>query len=150
MVADHAVLLDTDVFSAIFITPPETALRQGHPLHEWLEAIRGRRVLVAFQTRAEALVGARGAGWGESRLRHLLERLDATPVVPLDEDVLEAYVAVSVRALRDGAGIHQKVHTADRWVAACAIAKSVPLLSGDAIFRGVPSLTLLEVPDPSR
>lgn len=149
MAVDHAVLLDTDVFSALFVTPPETALKQGHPRDEWLEAVRGRRVLVAFQTRAEAVVGARSAGWGESRMRHLKERLDATPMVPLDEDVFEAYVAVSVRALNDGDGIHQKVHTADRWVAACAIAKSVPLLSGDAIFKGVPSLALLEVPGRS-
>lgn len=105
MAVDHAVLLDTDALSALFITPPETALKQGHPREEWQAAIHGRRVVIAFQTRAEALIGARSGNWGERRMLGLVEQLDATPTVPLDEEVLEAYVALTVRARALGVGI---------------------------------------------
>jgi predicted nucleic acid-binding protein len=44
---------------------------------------------------------------------------------------------------RAGHALHDKVHTADRWVAAAAIAKRFPLLSGDAIYAAAPGLTLL-------
>ncbi|MBP8882495.1 MAG: hypothetical protein KBG77_15485 [Dermatophilaceae bacterium] len=91
----RVVLLDTDVFSALFVTPEAKARSQGYLLDQWRAAVRGYRVVIAFQTRAEALVGAR----------------------------------------------------LDRWIAACAIAKAIPLLSGDRIFKGAPSLSLLALPE---
>jgi len=39
--------------------------------------------------------------------------------------------------------LHAKIHTADRWVAACAVAKGLPLLSGDGIYQGAPGVSLL-------
>ncbi len=144
MQTDQVVLLDTSAYSALFVTPAETARRQGHPVERWQAAIRGRRVVIAFQTRAEALVGARSARWGEPRLRALTERLDATPTVQLDADVLDAYVTLTVQARALGMAISQKSHIADRWIAACAIAKSIPLLTGDSIFTAAPSLSLME------
>lgn len=95
--ASQAVLLDTDVYSAVYITPRETAERQGHPVETWSELLTGRRALISFQTRAEILGGALSARWGERRLS-----------------------------------------------AACAIAKSLPLLAGDGIYANAPGLTLLE------
>ncbi len=51
-------------------------------------------------------------------------------------------VTVTVEARARGLGIAQSNHVADRWIAACAIAKSIPLLSGDGIFTDAPSLSL--------
>ena len=147
MAGEQVVLLDTNAYSALYVTPDETARKQGYPLEEWRGALRGHRVLIAFQTRAELLIGARSAKWGEPRMKALKERLDATPTVQLDEDVFEAYVTLTVDARGQGVGIGQRPHSADRWIAACAIAKSLPLLSKDAIFADAPALMLFEASD---
>jgi len=36
----------------------------------------------------------------------------------------------------------QKVHDADRWIAATAMALGVVLISGDAVFENVPGLVV--------
>lgn len=143
MTLPHAVLLDTDVFSAIFITPERVARRQGHPLDEWKSAVEGRRIVISFQTRAEELAGARHAQWGEKRLANLMAMLDSTPTVPVDEDVIQAFATLTAEARRVGHGMWAKEHTSDRWIAACAIAKGLPILSGDGIFRDAPSVECL-------
>ena len=143
----RVVLLDTDVFSALFVTPEAKARSQGYLLDQWRAAVRGYRVVIAFQTRAEALVGAGLAKWGARRTQALCDRLDETPTVGLDTDVVDAYVTLTVEASALGIGLSHKDHVADRWIAACAIAKAIPLLSGDRIFKGAPSLSLLALPE---
>lgn len=138
MPSKQAALLDTDVFSALYIMSDGLARKRGYPLADWRGALRGHRIVIAFQTRAEVRIGARYARWGEPRMEALHARLDATPTVQLDESVLEAYIALTVGARVQGRGIGQAPHVADRWIAACAIAKSPPLLSHDAIFADAP------------
>ncbi len=147
MAGEQVVLLDTDAYSALYVTPEETVRKRGYPLDEWRASLRGHRVVIAFRTRAEVLVGARSAKWGAPRMNALDERLHSTPTVQLDEDVFEAYVTLTVDARAHSKGIGQRAHTADRWIAACAIAKSVPLLSKDGIFADAPALSLFEVTD---
>jgi hypothetical protein len=147
MAGKQVVLLDTNAYGALYVTPEETARKQGHPLDAWRTSLRGYRVVIAFQTRAEVLIGARSAKWGEPRMKALHESLDATPTVQLDEAVFDAYVTLTVDARAQGGGIGHKSHAADRWIAACAIAKSVPLLSKDGIFADAPALSLFEVTD---
>lgn len=145
MAGEQVVLLDTNAFGALYVTPEETARKQGYPLDQWRSALRGHRVVIAFQTRAEVLIGAKSAKWHEPRMKALNERLDATPTVQLDEEVFDAFVTLTVDARAQGKGIGQRPHAADRWIAACAIAKSVPLLSKDGIFEDAPALSLFEV-----
>lgn len=147
MAGEQVVLLDTNAYGALYVTPDETARKQGHPIDAWRAALHGHRVVIAFQTRAEVLVGARSAKWGEPRFKSLIERLATTPTVQLDDEVLEAYVTLTVEARARGNAIADKAHTADRWIAACAIAKSLPLLSRDSIFADAPALTLFKVAD---
>lgn len=142
MPGEQAVVLDTNVYSALYVTPEATARRKGYPLEEWRSALRGYRILIGFQTRAELIIGARSAKWGAPRMKALAVRLGSTPTIQLDRDVLDSYVTLTVEARALGTGIGQKEHTADRWIAACAIAKSVPLLSKDGIFTGAPALSL--------
>lgn len=146
MAGEQTVLLDTDAYSALYVTPEDTARKQGYPLDSWRSALRGHRVVICFQTRAEVLVGARYARWGEPRLAALRQKLDSTPTIPLDDEVLESYVALTADARTGGKAIWEKIHTADRWVAAAAIAKSLPLLGRDGIYVDAPALTLFEVP----
>lgn len=140
--APKNVVLDTDVYSALY-TDPERAERRGLPVTTWLEALAGDRVLISFQTRAEVLAGLRAGTWGDSRRQTALAKLDAAPTIPADHEVIDSYAELTALCRRAGHALHDKVHTADRWVAACAVAKGLPLLSGDGIYRGAPGLSLL-------
>lgn len=141
----RAALLDTDVFSALYVTPREIVVKQQYPVQAWETALVGHRTLIAFQTRAELLSGALSAGWGEKRLGSLRSRLDVTPTIDEDHDVIEAYARLSAEARAAGHPLGAlSQHVGDRWVAACAIAKGLPLLTGNVRhFAGAPRLDLI-------
>lgn len=147
----RAALLDTDVFSALYVTPRATAALQGHPVETWEATLVGLRVVISFQTRAELLAGALVAGWGERRVQSLRDRLDATPTIDEDVDVIDAYarLGAAARAVGHPLGTLSQ-HVGDRWIAACAIAKDLPLLTGNRRhFDRAPGLRLLPLTDQS-
>lgn len=133
----HAVVIDTDAFSHLY-------LRQEHgastKVQRCRQALKGWRVVIAFQTRAEVLAGAHIANWGEKRLVQARELLDRTPTVPPDNKVIDAYAHLTARCKEVGHALHDKQHTGDRWIAACALVHDLPVLSWDGIFSGVPGL----------
>lgn len=139
--------MDTDVFSALYVTTPEIAARQGHPVAAWGIALTGRRPLISFQTRAEVLSGAHLAGWGQRRLEALAGKLDAMPTIEIDREVVDAYARLLTDAQKVGHPLGNKAHhVGDRWIAACAISKGLPLLTGNRRhFENAPGLTLLAV-----
>jgi predicted nucleic acid-binding protein len=141
-VAPQNVVIDTDVYSALY-ADPERAARRGLPVTSWQDALAGARVLISFQTRAEVLAGLRAGNWGDTRQHAALAKLDAVPTIPADREVLDSYAELDSLCRRAGHALHDKIHTADRWVAACAVAKGLPLLSGDGIYRGAPGLLLM-------
>lgn len=143
MTEARAALVDTDVFSILYVSRRITGSEQRARRDAWEAALSGTRVVISFMTRAELLVGARSQGWGSERLRVLTKILTDTPTVSLDQGVMDAYVDLSVACRRRAHPLHQKVHTADRWIAACALALDLPLLSGDGVVAGAPGLALL-------
>jgi len=146
---DKAVLLDTDVFSALYVTRREIGLKQGLPIDSWMATLTGFRLLIAFQTRAELLAGAYLANWGERRLTGLHGQLDLTPTVDEDLEVIDAYARLHADARKSGHPLgHKRDHVGDRWIAACAIAKGLPLMTGNRRhFENAPGLTLLDSPN---
>lgn len=133
-----ATVVDSDVFSLLYVVPPI-----GDPrVQRWQRLLADRRVLIAFHTRAEVLAGALSAGWGARRMAKLMHVLDRSPTIHSDDEVVGAYAALTAECKRLGHALHDKVHTGDRWIAACAIAKQLDLLSGDAIYQGAPNLVL--------
>lgn len=139
MSALQAAVLDTDVFSHLYVLRSSTDQR----VPGWRELLTGRRVLVGFQTRSELLGGALANGWGERRLNELREILDKTPTIRADNEVVEAHARLFAECRRTGHALNAKEHTGDRWIAACAIAKKVDLLAGDGIYVGAPGVALL-------
>lgn len=144
--ADHLVVVDTDIYSALF-TAPRGAAKRGLPVADWREALEGKRVLISFQTRAEVLTGVRASNWAEKRIAEAVAQLDASPTIPADAEVIDAFATLGAECKRSGHALWAKAHTGDRWIAASAIAKGVPLLARDGIFADAPGLQLLGATD---
>lgn len=143
MPADHIVVVDTDIFSQLYITP-EFAEKRGIPIAAWRSVLAGARVVISFQTKAEVLAGIYGSSWSESRTTSAMADLERFPTIPADRSVIEAFANLSAACRKRGHALHDKIHTADRWVAASAIAKRLPLMARDGIYVGVPGLTFWE------
>lgn len=136
MIVPAGTVVDTDVFSRVFLNPKSTDSR----VLVWRAALANRRTLITFQTHAEVLGGARQANWGKPRMAQLIDTLARTPTIHSDGEVVQAYATLSAQCRAAGHPLHTKIHTGDRWIAACVIVKQLDLLSGDAIFRDVPNL----------
>lgn len=142
MSGSRSALLDTDAFSLLYVTPPRSGQSRAQA-DDLRRRLAGRRALICFQTEAEVRYGARLRGWGEHRIRDMNESISELPRVPLTQDVLNAYVDLRVACAQEGHALQAKVHEADRWVAATAIALGVPLLALDGVYQRAPLLDLL-------
>lgn len=135
----QAAVVDTDVFSHLYVLRNSADPR----VPGWRELLTGRRVLISFQTRTEVLAGALANQWGDRRLADLRAVLDRTPTIRADNEVVDAHATLFAECRRMGHALHDKQHTADRWIAACAMSKGADLLAGDGIYEGAPGLSLL-------
>ncbi len=137
MPAELVVVLDTDVWSHLY------GRRKIHPdVQHWRDLLVGRTVVIATQTRAEVITGMIEQCWGPDRREKLMQQLDATPTVPVDEQVVQRYARLTADARARGDGLGGAAHTGDRWIAATALALDAPLLALDQIYRHDPDLTL--------
>jgi len=142
-VPEDVVVLDTDVYSKLYVRHGATAAKQALK-----DVLVGRAVAIAVQTRAELLIWPQVRGWAADRADRLREQLDNTPTVPVDVQVIDAFVQITVDCRRRGHALGQKEHVADRWVAATAIAIRRPLLASDGIYFDTPGLELLPLEPP--
>lgn len=126
-------VIDTDVFSADLIPGSLLAAR-------FRQLTLGRPTFISFQTAAEIRFGAMLRGWGAGRLRQMESRLAAAEVVDSGPELIETYVQLRVTCHRAGHPLAQKIHDADRWVAATAMRLDLPLIANDGIFDDVPRL----------
>jgi predicted nucleic acid-binding protein len=130
-----AVVVDTGVFAA-------DVVRRSPLAEAYAPMLVGRHVYVSFQTVAEVRYGAYRAGWGSPRLGRLDAKIASAEVVWPGPELVEKYARLRAECARVGHPLADKVHDADRWVAATAIHLGVPLVAHDAVFRKVPELIL--------
>jgi predicted nucleic acid-binding protein len=138
------VVVDTSVISTE-LDDRLRGRRQDYDPH-----LRGRSLLLSFQTVTELHYGALRAGWGELRTRRL-QRLLTEETRPVESDPKMAAIAARLRVdcERIGHALAAKEHEGDRWVAATAIRLGVPLVAHDGIFFDAPGLQLItELPRP--
>ena len=131
------MVLDTMVLSALLDT------RRASQADVYRQLIGARRALVSFMSVTEVRYGAVKAGWGELRRRALERDLSEFTAVMPDEQLIVECAALRSRCEVQGHALGQKIHEADRWVAVTALHLKVPLLSDDAIFDGVPGLSVI-------
>lgn len=133
------VVIDTDVYGAQLV--PGSALADRYD-----PIIVGRPAFISFQTAAELRYGALLRNWGEHRMRQLEARIAAAETVHSGPDLVGVYARLRVECERAGHALSQRVHDADRWVAATAIRLGIPLISNDGVFRDAPGLVLETAP----
>lgn len=131
------VVVDTMVLSALMNASRRPVLARVHR-----SLIAGRSVVISFATVTEMRYGAAKAGWGELRRRGLERDLAQFTVIQPDDRLMAICADLRASCERAGHGLGQKVHEADRWIAATAIRLDADLASDDAIFEDVPGLRL--------
>lgn len=131
------VVVDTMVVSSLV-----NVHRQPNPAGEYRRLIARRPVVVSFVTVTELRYGALKAGWGELRRRALERDLARLVVVQPDDRLMQVCAELRARCEDVGHPLGQKVHEADRWIAATAIRLGADLVSDDTVFAGVGTLTV--------
>lgn len=81
--------------------------------------------------------------WGPRRRQRLERELEQAETIWPGPDLTDIYAALRAWCVKNGHGLGQKEHEADRWVAATAIWLGIPLVAHDAIFANVEGLNLL-------
>ncbi len=135
------VVIDTDVYGAQFV--PGSALADRYE-----PIIVGRPAFISFQTAAELRYGALLRNWGEHRMRQLEARIAAAEIIHSGPDLVGVCARLRVECEQAGHALSQRVHDADRWVAATAIRLGIPLVSNDGVFRDAPGLVLEAAREP--
>ncbi len=131
------VVLDTGIFAAELV-------RSGAVLAElYRPVLEGRPFVITSTTVAEVRFGAELAGWGSARHARLEQRIARSRIVWPGPELIDVYVKLRVQCIRSGHPLGQKLHEADRWIAATAMWLGVPLVAHDRIFTDVAGLDLL-------
>ncbi len=137
MTPPASVVVDTMVVSALV-----NAGRDPGTAAQWKTAIDGRSIVVSFVTVTELRFGAIKAGWGEIRRRGLERVLAQLVVVQPDDDLMRVCAQLRADSWASGHALGNKVHEADRWIAATAMVLGIELVTGDDVFRRVPGLVV--------
>lgn len=134
----QAVVVDTMVVSSLV-----KAARQPGLAADYRSLIAGRPIVISFATVTEMRYGALKAGWGELRRRGLERDLARFVIVQPDDRLMQVCAELRASCERAGQALGQKIHEADRWIAATAIRLGVDLVSDDAAFTGVGGLSVV-------
>lgn len=132
------VVVDTMVVSALV-----NERRDPATATEYRKLIDGRAVVISFVTVTEMRYGTLKANWGELRRRELERTLSRLVAVQPDDDLMTKCAELRDRCERDGVALGQKIHEADRWIAATALHLGVDLVSDDSVFENIDGLTVL-------
>ncbi len=131
------VVVDTNVFGA------ELTRRGADVVEAYGRHIDGHDLVISFVTVAELRFGARLAGWGDWRLRRLGARIAEAKVVWAGDGLVDTYADLRHDCVAVGHPLGQKLHEADRWIAATARWLGVPLVAHDAVYRDAPGVTVI-------
>jgi len=136
------VLVDTDVFSRVYVTEPRDSNATA-----WTATLEGRTIVISVQTAVELRVWPILKNWGDKRTRRLANLISSVPTIQISQDVQDRYVELTAWAKNNGHGLQAKANQGDRWIAATALAHNLELAARDGIYEGVVGLRLLSNPD---
>lgn len=131
------VLLDTDVFSYVYVS------KSGDQHDRWTPVLAGRTITIPVQVAVELRAWPALRNWGQNRTERLETQITALQIIQVTGSVQSSYVDLTVWAKTNGHAIHAKQHTADRWIAATALAYNLEIAANDGIYDDVPNLMRL-------
>ncbi len=130
------LVLGTDVACYLYGNLPEADAFEPH--------LRDANVVLTFVTVAEMYSAAHRNDWGPARFRHLDAFIQRYLVLSSDARVIRRYARLAAHAARTKHPLARATGGNDLWIAACATARRMPILTGDAAdFRGLPGLEVL-------
>ena len=130
-----AVLLDTDVFS--YLLKRNDARAVAYHRH-----IRGKTIALSFVTVGELYFWAAKRNWGDAKRAELETRLRSVIIVPFDFDICREYAKLGLLKTPEGGAWN--IAANDRWIAACALRHSLPLVSNNRRHSDrIPGLVLI-------
>ena len=119
------VLLDTTVASLFLPTRRQRAERD---LYE--PRLKGETLALSFQSVAELWSLAENNNWGPARCDALDSFIHRFLIVPYDYEVARIWARVTAHSVIIG----RRLETADAWIAATAVHRSLPLFTHDGDF----------------
>jgi predicted nucleic acid-binding protein len=119
-IATARLVVDTDVASFVFKWHPEFA-------PPYVAIMRGSELVVSFMTLAEMRQGALEANWGRRKRDVLEEYLADFSVLHSDSLLCSTWAAIRNESTSKG----RQMSSADAWIAATALALSVPLVTNN-------------------
>ena len=135
----EVVVVDTCVLS--YVSKPADSRCEPYRRH-----LEGRTIALSFITIGEIYAGIKKKGIGEKRQAEIEERIRAAVVIPLDIKVCRAYAEIC--NLKTDAGTARLIQDNDRWIAACALAYGLRLVThNNKHFKGIPGLVLITESD---
>jgi toxin FitB len=137
--AQAVVLVDTCVLS--YITKPTDPRCEIYRKH-----LEGRTVALSFITIGEIFAGWKKKSVGEKRRAETEERMKVALVLPFNQMVCKQYAEIC--SLKTATGSDRNMEQNDKWIAACALAYGLPLVTHNIKhFEGIPGLTIISEPD---
>lgn len=136
--AGRPAVIDTMVASALVNNRRRP--RDGNPYSTLIE---GRSVIVSFATVTELRFGAISGNWGELRRQDLERNLRTFTIIQPDDKLMMRCAQLRLACEFAGHPLGQKIHEADRWIAATALSGGLDLVSDDKVFVDTPGLSLL-------
>jgi predicted nucleic acid-binding protein len=117
--------------------------RRRRTAQAYRQLIGDRRIVCSFITVTELRFGALKAGWGDLRRRALERDLARIVIVQPDDRLMHICAELRATCALAGHPLGQKIHEADRWIAATALRLGVPLVSADSVYQHVADLHVL-------
>lgn len=130
------VLLDTSVASLLL---PQRRARPERALYD--ADLRGQTLALSFQSVAELWKLAEKNSWSEPRKSRLEAFVQRFLVIPFDHELTRVWARIAAHEERLG----RPMDSADLWIAATAVHRSLTLYTHDSDFldRTTPGLTVV-------
>jgi tRNA(fMet)-specific endonuclease VapC len=127
-------LLDTDVFSCLWLKPGDTRAKLYAP------HVKGKTPAISFVTLGELRFWGYKKKWGKPRLKDLEGRLRSVIIVPYDDVICDVYAQLKTEMEANGTPIAAN----DLWIATCAVRHSITLITHNRKhFEKVPRLKFI-------